>query len=116
MTKAIVKAQNIISKEGVPTFYTRSLIALEDFVKKTSDAGSVKKMNALNARGFNAMKQKIRKWNKNLESEIEKFKQNPVESEDSAVEEIVKKKEDLESDLDSFPSDDMVRCLSIFED
>lgn len=76
--------------------YIKAVSDLEDFVNETNEkqkAGG-KKMNANNARGFNAMKQKIKKNNKEYVTEIDKYKADKdgfMESEDEQEVEVVER-------------------------
>ncbi|TPX54006.1 hypothetical protein PhCBS80983_g06080 [Powellomyces hirtus] len=87
LNKAYSKAGTIIQREGIPRFYIRTIIQLEDFMKESlSNKDAIKKMNASSSRALNAMKQKLRKHNKQYEADIEKFKATPVDTEASADE------------------------------
>ncbi|KAL4965275.1 translation initiation factor eIF3 core subunit c [Aspergillus stella-maris] len=91
MNRQIVK----IAQSGpVPKIYVKTVADLEDFVNETvtKQKSSNKKMNASNAKGFNAIKQKIKKNNKDYAAQVEKYRANKdgfMESEDE--EEKVKK-------------------------
>eukprot|EP00966_Prymnesium_polylepis_P191426 4436331-Prymnesium_polylepis.1 len=62
LEKMLAKAHQLVAKEGIPVFYFKALIMVEDFVNKTgTDKAVVKKMSQLNAKAFNGMKQKIKK-------------------------------------------------------
>ena len=71
MTKAIVDGKP-------PKSYVRAISNLEDFTTETLAKQKVttKKMNATNAKGLNAMKQKVRRNNKEYAAEIEKFRED----------------------------------------
>lgn len=79
---ALVKAQakNVTSFSGTkhPRFFIRTIVQLEEAVKSASGASkdSKKKLNALNAKSLNAMKQKLKKWSKGdgVEAEMDEFK------------------------------------------
>ena len=69
---------------------------LEDLINETNDKqkSGAKKMNPINAKGFNAMKQKIRKNNKDYVTELEKYRANKdefMESEDEEPLEVEQK-------------------------
>ncbi|KAL4954306.1 eukaryotic translation initiation factor 3 subunit C [Aspergillus filifer] len=91
MNRQIVK----IAQSGpVPKIYVKTVADLEDFVNETvtKQKSSNKKMNASNAKGFNAIKQKIKKNNKDYAAQVEKYRADKngfMESEDE--EEKVKK-------------------------
>ncbi|KAI9594614.1 eukaryotic translation initiation factor 3 subunit 8 N-terminus-domain-containing protein [Syncephalis fuscata] len=85
LTKTVTKSQNVIKQTGIPSFFTRALVSIEDFLKESQDDKEArKKMNASNAKAMTAMKQKIRKHNKQYERDIEAFRANPVSSAESA--------------------------------
>ncbi|KAL6079701.1 Eukaryotic translation initiation factor 3 subunit C [Balamuthia mandrillaris] len=75
----IKKANNIIKQDGkgLPGPYIGTLIRLEDAVTQSAGKDAKKKMNALNARALNKLKQSLKKHNKTLEKEIEAFLKNP---------------------------------------
>lgn len=56
--------------------YIKAITELEDFMNETIDKQKVtpKKMNATNARGLNAVKQRIKKNNKDYQKDIDSFK------------------------------------------
>lgn len=59
----------------VPRIYVKAVADLEDFVNETiTKQKSAKKMNASNSRGFNAVKQRIKKNNKEYATHIEKYR------------------------------------------
>jgi translation initiation factor 3 subunit C len=73
-----------------PKMYIKAIAELEDFLNETLDKQKVtpKKMNATNARGLNAVKQRIKKNNKDYQKEIDAFKADKdafMESEDEQV-------------------------------
>ncbi|PYH88260.1 eukaryotic translation initiation factor 3 subunit EifCc [Aspergillus ellipticus CBS 707.79] len=61
-----------------PRIYVKTVADLEELVNETvaKQKSSNKKMNASNAKGFNAVKQRIKKNNKDYAAQIEKYKQN----------------------------------------
>ncbi|KAK9763258.1 Translation initiation factor 3 subunit c [Basidiobolus ranarum] len=97
LTKLISKATTLISTSGVPKFYIRCLVHLEDGLKEVLD--SKKKMNASNSKALNSMRQKLRKNNKAYEKDLEEFRKAPVE-EEGADDESDEKDEDSDSDSD----------------
>lgn len=75
MNRQIVK----ITQAGpVPKIYVKAVADLEDFVNETvtKQKSSNKKMNASNQKGFNAVKQRIKKNNKDYAVQIEKYRDN----------------------------------------
>ncbi|RDW67194.1 translation initiation factor eIF3 core subunit c [Aspergillus mulundensis] len=84
MNRQIVK---VLQSGPVPKIYVKTVADLEDFVNEavTKQKSSNKKMNASNAKGFNAIKQKIKKNNKEYAAQVEKYRANKdgyMESED----------------------------------
>lgn len=87
----------IVQSGPTPKIYIKAIADLEDFMNETiaEQKISVKKMNASNAKGFNAVKQRIKKNNKEYSTEIDKYRENKkqymIEEEE---EEVVEKKKD----------------------
>ncbi|KAK4805167.1 hypothetical protein QYF61_025229 [Mycteria americana] len=81
--KAYGKAKSIVDKEGVPRFYVRILADLEDYLNELwEDKEGKKKMNKNNAKALSTLRQKIRKYNRDYESHIASYKQNPEQSDE----------------------------------
>ncbi|KAE8152176.1 eukaryotic translation initiation factor 3 subunit EifCc [Aspergillus avenaceus] len=61
-----------------PKVYVKAVADLEDFVNETitKQKSSKKTMNASNARGFNAVKQRIKKNNKEYATQLEKYRKD----------------------------------------
>jgi translation initiation factor 3 subunit C len=75
LTKQYTKAASVILKEGnVPRFYIRALYGLEDALKVSLENKNDKKMAGASAKALNSMKQKIKKYNKTFEKEIEEYR------------------------------------------
>ncbi|KAF4107018.1 eukaryotic translation initiation factor 3 subunit C isoform X2 [Onychostoma macrolepis] len=101
LCRAFLKSKTIMDKEGVPPFYIRLLADLEDYLNQLwEDKEGKKKMNKNNAKALSTLRQKIRKYNKDFETEIVSYKENP---EQSAEEE---EKDDVGSASSSESSDD----------
>ncbi|KAK2740209.1 Translation initiation factor 3 subunit c [Myotisia sp. PD_48] len=68
----------MVQSGPVPKVYIQAIAELEDFMNETmaKQKVSTKKMNASNAKGFNTVKQRIKKNNKDYASEIEKYREN----------------------------------------
>ncbi|PWY77905.1 eukaryotic translation initiation factor 3 subunit EifCc [Aspergillus eucalypticola CBS 122712] len=75
LNRQIVK---IVQSGPTPKIYVKTVADLEDFVNETisKQKSSNKKMNASNAKGFNAVKQRIKKNNKDYAVQIDKYRQN----------------------------------------
>uniref|UniRef100_A0A672NSD0 Eukaryotic translation initiation factor 3 subunit C n=1 Tax=Sinocyclocheilus grahami TaxID=75366 RepID=A0A672NSD0_SINGR len=74
--RAFLKSKTIMDKEGVPQFYIRLLADLEDYLNQLwEDKEGKKKMNKNNAKALSTLRQKIRKYNKDFETEIASYKE-----------------------------------------
>ncbi|KAI9345464.1 eukaryotic translation initiation factor 3 subunit 8 N-terminus-domain-containing protein [Zopfochytrium polystomum] len=117
LNKAYAKISGSVTT--APRFFVRALAQLEDLVKEASEKKEqVKKMSQLNAKALVAMKQKLRKYNKGFEAEIEAWKANPIEEAASEEETIANAKVDVpadESDSDMFASDSSNSSDSSFD-
>uniref|UniRef100_A0A3P8U8I9 Eukaryotic translation initiation factor 3 subunit C N-terminal domain-containing protein n=1 Tax=Amphiprion percula TaxID=161767 RepID=A0A3P8U8I9_AMPPE len=99
LCRAFLKSKHIVDKEGVPSFYIRLLADLEDYLNQHwEDKEGKKKMNKNNAKALSTLCQKIHKYNRDYETEIAAYKENPQESAD---EEVEKEPEDSGSSSDS---------------
>ncbi|KAK0181270.1 hypothetical protein PV327_003564 [Microctonus hyperodae] len=99
--KAYQKALSVVMKEEggqTPRFYLRCLIEMEDFINEVwEDREGRKNMSKNNSKSLTSLRQKLRKYNKDFEKEIAKFRENPVEEDD---EEEEKQEENIPSDED----------------
>uniref|UniRef100_A0A3B3VT53 Eukaryotic translation initiation factor 3 subunit C n=1 Tax=Poecilia latipinna TaxID=48699 RepID=A0A3B3VT53_9TELE len=76
LCRAFLKSKNIVDKEGVPQFYIRLLADLEDYLNQLwEDKEGKKKMNKNNAKALSTLRQKIRKYNRDFETEIAAYKE-----------------------------------------
>src|SRR3954452_12718256 len=85
----------LVQAGNTPHLYIKAIADLEDFMNETiaKQKVSTKKMNATNARGLNAVKQRIRKNNKDYASLIEEYRKDKegfMESDEEEEEEEVK--------------------------
>ena len=94
MNRQVIK---VVQQGASPKLYIKKIADLEDLVTETNDkqkAPGAKKMNPIAAKGFNAMKQKIKKNNKDYVTEIEKYREDKdgfMESEDEEPLEVEQK-------------------------
>ena len=100
LMRAYTKALPVISKEegGVtPRFYLRCLVEVEDFVNEVwEDREGRKNMSKNNSKSLTSLRQKMRKYNKDFEEEILKFRANPDQADEEEEEE--KEQDDDDSD------------------
>lgn len=78
LNRQVVK---MTAQEKTPKIYIKTISDLEDLMNETiaKQKVSIKKMNATNAKGLNAMKQKIKRNNKDFTTEIEKYREDKGE-------------------------------------
>uniref|UniRef100_A0A4W4GTU0 Eukaryotic translation initiation factor 3 subunit C n=1 Tax=Electrophorus electricus TaxID=8005 RepID=A0A4W4GTU0_ELEEL len=76
LCRAFLKSKAIVDKEGVPQFYIRLLADLEDYLNQLwEDKEGKKKMNKNNAKALSTLRQKIRKYNRDFETDIASYKE-----------------------------------------
>ena len=104
----------IAQSGNTPKIYVQAIVELEDLVNETQakqKGEAAKKWNAVTTKGYNAMKQKIRKNNKDFQTEVDKYRENADdymasddEQEQRVVEKVKKSKaeriQDLEATID----------------
>lgn len=75
------QAEKLRTGTTAPKMYIKSIADLEDFMNETLAKQKVtpKKMNATNARGLNAVKQRIKKNNKEYQAQIDAYKADEFE-------------------------------------
>lgn len=73
LNRQVVK---LVQAGNTPKAYVRAVAELEDFMNETiaKQKVSTRKMNATNARGLNAVKQRIKKNNKEYQKDIDAYK------------------------------------------
>lgn len=78
LNRQVVK---MAAQEKIPKIYVKTIAELEDFMNETiaTQKVSTKKLNATNAKGLNAMKQKIKRNNRDYTTEIEKYRADKEE-------------------------------------
>ncbi|KAL5340863.1 eukaryotic translation initiation factor 3 subunit 8 N-terminus-domain-containing protein [Aspergillus crustosus] len=84
----------VVQSGPVPKIYVKAVADLEDSVNETlaKQKSSNKKMTGSIAKGFNAIKQKIKKNNKDYATQVEKYRANKDSYLESDEEEETKKK------------------------
>ena len=103
----------LVQAGNTPKLYIKAIAELEDFMNETiaKQKVSTKKMNATNARGLNAVKQRIKKNNKDYQKEIDAYNANKDEfmetSDDEPPEPKTKKPKPVQGvPVASFDDDD----------
>lgn len=101
LTRAYQKALPVITKEenGVtPRFFVRSLAELEDFITEVwEDRDGRKNLSKNNSKSLGTLRQKVRKYIKDFEADLLKFRESP---DDDDEEEEEKPEESSESSED----------------
>lgn len=91
LTRAYTKALPIIVKEegGVtPRFIIRAFVELEDFINEIwDDKEGRKNLSKNNGKSLGTLRQKFRKYIKDFEEEMKKFRANPTPHDDDDDEE-----------------------------
>ncbi|XP_069683737.1 eukaryotic translation initiation factor 3 subunit C [Periplaneta americana] len=102
LMRAYTKALPVINKEEkgqTPRFYLRCLVEMEDFINDVwEDREGRKNMSKNNSKSLTSLRQKLRKYNKEFEVDITKFRENPDQADDEEDEE-------KEGEGDSEPED-----------
>ncbi|RUS32482.1 eukaryotic translation initiation factor 3 subunit 8 N-terminus-domain-containing protein [Jimgerdemannia flammicorona] len=86
-----VSTSSIMVKSGVPRFFIRAIVELEDYLAEAVSKEKVvaKKMGADKAKAMNVMKQKLKKNNKDYEKEIDAFRKEEDEIELDEEEDLI---------------------------
>lgn len=78
--KVYEKTKTVIARENltVPRFFIRYLAELEDFINEQwEDKEARKSMSKANSKSLTTLRQKVRKYNKDYESEIGSYREGP---------------------------------------
>jgi translation initiation factor 3 subunit C len=81
LNQQLARNAGIVASEGVPVFYIRAIVRLEDTVSVVTKEEQ-KKMGKNAATSFNKLRMGLKKNAKNYETELANFRANPVESEE----------------------------------
>ncbi|KAI0004752.1 eukaryotic translation initiation factor 3 subunit 8 N-terminus-domain-containing protein [Xylariaceae sp. FL0662B] len=75
------QAAKISERGRTPKLYIKALVELEDAMNETISKQKVtpKKMNATSARGLNAVKQKIKKLKQDYQSQVDTYREDPLD-------------------------------------
>ncbi|KAL5108367.1 hypothetical protein TcWFU_000585 [Taenia crassiceps] len=96
LVKVYEKAHKMNEVDVYPKFYIRVLAQMEDFV---NESWSQKKtLSKVGAKSLTVLKQKIRKYNKDFEEQIKKYRENPELYEEEAEEDIEEGEESAEDE------------------
>ncbi|KAI0097149.1 eukaryotic translation initiation factor 3 subunit C [Daldinia grandis] len=75
------QAAKISERGRTPKLYIKALVELEDAMNETISKQKVtpKKMNATSARGLNAVKQKIKKLKQDYQTQVDSYREDPLD-------------------------------------
>ena len=92
------RTMKLANLTSTPNMYIRYLGDLEDFMnEKLADKEGKKKLSSTNSKSLNAMKQKLRKYNRDFAADLEEYRENPEMYADPESE------SDSDSDSDGAP-------------
>ncbi|EZA58767.1 hypothetical protein DMN91_009215 [Ooceraea biroi] len=104
LMRAYQKALPVVTKEELgqtPRFYIRCLVEMEDFINEVwEDRDGRKNMSKNNSKSLSTIRQKLRKYNKDFEEDISKFRENPDQDDDEEeekAEEVIESEEEEDS-------------------
>jgi len=102
LTRDYEKSKTVIAKEGIPNFFIKILGDLEDYLQQQwEDTNGRKKLSKLNAKALASLRQKLRKYNKDFETKIKEYKENPSKFDE------VEQEEEEEVDNEDKDNDDL---------
>lgn len=118
LTRAHTKALPVITKveNGVtPRFIIRALAELEDFINMVwEDKEGRKNLSKNNSKSLGTLRQKFRKYIKEFDSDLKKFRESPDAADDDEEEE--EKKEESESEDEQHVAPTAAKAVSFKKD
>lgn len=118
LTRAHTKALPVITKveNGVtPRFIIRALAELEDFINMVwEDKEGRKNLSKNNSKSLGTLRQKFRKYIKEFDSDLKKFRESPDAADDDEEEE--EKKEESESEDEQHVTPTAAKAVSFKKD
>ena len=101
------KMRAVILKEGTPRFYIRCMVETQDFVNELwQNRDAKKRLSKLGTKSLNILRQKIRKYLRDFEKEVDDYRSNPdVDVEDESSDDDVAEEEELPLKASTFLSE-----------
>lgn len=96
LVKIYEKAQKLGELDLYPKFYIRVLAQMEDFINECW--ADKKSLSKIAAKSLTILKQRIRKYNKDFEDQIKKYRENPELYEEEVAEQSDDEEEEKEED------------------
>ncbi|CBZ49664.1 eukaryotic translation initiation factor 3 subunit C, related [Neospora caninum Liverpool] len=105
LVRCLQKSQQIVEHEGLPSFFVRIIVELEQFLEeKHRDKEAFKKLSKAKATAFNTLRAKVRKTNEQWQEKVDACKADPSQFASSESD-----------DDDGFDSDDSSDLSDISE-